>query len=699
VFLMFSIGMRLSLRRLRRLGLGLPVAAFTGAIVVFNLVRAAGGALDWNPTHTLFLAGMLMVSSSAIVSKLLHETGATHERAGQMAMGIAVLEDVVAIVMLSVLGSYVQLSGRAPPEVLTTVGLLAAFVVLAGVVGLLLVPWLLRRISAVSGEELPTIMTAGLLFVLAVAAQRAGFSLALGAFLLGAIVAETPHRGQLDRTFEGLRDVFSAVFFVAIGMMIDVRTLPANLPLILGVTALALGGRIAAVTAGMLVTGATTRDALRVGLTLPPLGEFSFIIAQLGIAAGALPARFRAVAVGASLLTTLAATYLIRQAGPLSARLEARQPRWLEAGINFYRGWLVSLRARGQQSRLWQLSKRRFLQIGLQALLVTGLLVFSEQIFAVAMQHGGLAHLGRSIRWLPPVLFWGALTLVALVPLLALWRNVSAMALLYAEATTAGQPQAARLERLTETGLKAGAALLVLLWLGAILPMSGAARWLPLVSLTIVGVGLTRWRSRLIYWHSFFEIELQERLAPAGERSDATLPPWLAKHRDWQLTLAECVLPDLADCRGKTIGELGLRTRFGCTVTGIERQGVTIPTPTADTTLFPRDKVLLLGDAAQTEAGRQFLQRVAMVGPGSAFDEVRMETVTVPPESPLAGPTLAALHLARRFGVQVAGRSRSGQRMLNPGGDERLAAGDEVLVLGRADEIAAFKAALAGGEK
>jgi CPA2 family monovalent cation:H+ antiporter-2 len=235
VFLMFAIGLRLSLRKLRRMGLTLLIATFIGAIGVYYFTRLLGAALGWGTMESLFLAAMLMVSSSAIISKVLHETGGTHERSGQLAMGITVLEDVVAVVMFTLLSSIVQLGGASEANVGQTLGLLGAFVVVALIGGLLLFPWLLKRMSISADEELQTLGIAALLFGMAIIAHHAGYSLALGAFLLGTIVAETPHRHQVERTFEGMRDVFSAVFFVAIGMQINVVQLFDSAGLIAGV--------------------------------------------------------------------------------------------------------------------------------------------------------------------------------------------------------------------------------------------------------------------------------------------------------------------------------------------------------------------------------------------------------------------------------------------------------------------------------
>ncbi|MBL9214070.1 MAG: cation:proton antiporter [Opitutaceae bacterium] len=695
IFLMFSIGMGLSLRKLRRLGLSLVLATFTGAIVMYNLTRVVGGGLGWSPVETAFLAAMLMVSSSAIISKVLQETGATHEKSGQMAMGVSVLEDVVAIVMLTILNSLVQIGG-ATASIGLTLSLLGAFIALAGIGGMLLVPWLLRKLSVTAGEELPTIVVAGLLFVMAFLADRAGFSLALGAFMLGAIVAETPHRTQVGRAFEGMRDVFSAVFFVSIGMLIDLRAVVDSWLLILGITVFVLVARPLAVAAGILLIGGSTRESLRVGLSVTPLGEFSFIIAQMGVVAGAVPSRFQALAVGVSLLTTLACPVLTRRSEAISGWLAARQPKWLADLEEYYHRWLERMQQRERKSKLWQLSKKRFIQVAVEMLFVTGLLVFSEQMFGLVRQY--LPAEQSSFPRAAEILFWGTLVLVTLGPIIAIWRNISALALLFAQVTTAGHPKAAKMAPVVETGLKGAAGMLLLLWLSALLPISGMARWLPVMGMLLVLLAFILLRRRLVYWHSVLEVELQEMLAQGDQKFTGTTAPFMAPHGDWNLALADCALPDLADCRGRTLGELALRSRFGCTVAGVERQGVMVGNPTADMILYPRDKVLLLGDQAQVAAAKEFLQRVSGAPTSSNFDEVRMESVELPLGTLLHGRTLSELALSRNYGLQVAGINRGGARILNPGGDVKLFTGDKVLVLGSPDQIATFKAGIRGPE-
>ena len=694
VFLMFGIGLKLSVRKMRRLGLALMLATFAEAVVMYYLSRLLGAALGWDHIQSLFLAGMLMVSSSAIIAKILAETGLNHERPGQLAMGLAVLEDVVAVVMLTLLMSLVQLGNGQGAQLGETLLKLGAFVVLAGVVGLLLVPWLLKRMSVAADEELQTLGLAGLLFGLAVIAQGAGYSLALGAFLLGTIVAETPHRHQVERTFEGMRDVFSAVFFVAIGMQVDLRELWHSGALIAGVAAFTLVARPLAVTAGLALVGTPLKDALRTGLTATPIGEFSFIIAKVGVGTalvpGVLPARFYPLAVGVSLLTTFAASVLTRRSEKIADAALGRQPRWLRDWASAYHGWLERLQARSRRNLLWQLSRKRIAQVAVGMLFVTGVVVFSGQLFDLADRW-----LGRD--WLFPhgleVVFWTALVLLTLAPLVAIWRNLSAMSLLYSEVVTKDLAHAKRARPLVETALKIAAGGGLFVWLASIVPIEGTAKWLLLLSVVLAAIALVVLRHKLIYWHSELEVELLSVVETDDKKMSATTAPWLQPHGEWQLHMIDCTLPDLADCQGKKISELALRSRFGCSVVGIERQGFMIPLPPPEAVFYPRDKVLLLGTSEQVAAGKAFLGAVSgALAADSLFEEVRMEALTVPAWSRAAERTLGELSPARNHGVQIAGVRRGGVRILNPTAQEKLHAGDEVLALGAPGQLAEFKA-------
>ncbi|MGA7725792.1 MAG: cation:proton antiporter [Opitutaceae bacterium] len=692
VFLMFSIGLRLSLRRLRRMGLPLAAAVFLGATAMYYLSRLLSAALGWSSTEGLFLAGILMISSSSIIGKILHETGLNHERAGQLAIGVSVLEDVVAVAMLALLESVVQLGGVGASSA-SAMGItllhLGAFVAMIGVAGLILIPWLLKRMSVSMDEELQTLGLAALLFGLAMLAQRAGYSLALGSFLLGIIVAETPHRHQVERTFVGMRDVFSAVFFVAIGMQIDVHELVGSAGLIAGVAAFTLLARPMAITTGLWMVGTPPRDSIRAGLMAAPIGEFSFVIAQLGVGAAVVPSRFYPLAVGVSLLTTLITPAIARRSDAVALAIVSRQPGWLGDLLRIYQDWLDRFMRQRKRSTLWQLSRKRFVQIGIEMLFVSGVIVFSRDLYTAVE-----GWLGRD--WMFPngaqVGFWTVLAFAVLAPLVAIWRNASALALLFAQVSTANHPRGKQIAPLVEAGLKVGIAGVLTVWLIAVVPAETTARWLLLASALAAALGVILLRRRLIYWHCVLEVELKNTIEVSETKMTSTTAPWLGRHPDWDLHMIDCTLPDLADCQGRTIADLDLRARFGCSVVGIERQGFMIPLPPPESVLYPRDKVLLMGTMEQVERGRSFLGGVSgKLDTDSLIEEVRMDTVRVPGWSAAGTRTLGEISPTRSYGVQIAGIRRGEIRILNPAAQEVLSPGDELLVLGAPEQIRGFR--------
>ena len=690
VFLMFSIGLRLSLRKLRRLGLPLLAAVFGSATAMYYLSRLLAAALGWSSTWGLFLAGMLMISSSSIIGKILHETGLNHERSGQLAIAVSVLEDVVAVVMLAFLESVVQLGGAGASHA-SEIGIsllhLGAFIAVIGIAGLILVPWLLRRMSVTMDEELQTLGLAALLFGLSILAQKANYSLALGAFLLGIIVAETPHRHQVERTFEGMRDVFSAVFFVAIGMLIDVHDMVANAGLIAGVAAFTLLARPTAVTAGLCMIGIPSRDALRAGLMTSPIGEFSFVIAQLGVGAAVVPPRFYPAC------RRRLAGHDARDALPCAAFPPDRDGHSSPAAelaqglVQLLPGLARALHAASQaqpplaaQPETLRPDRDRN--------------AFCERrrgVLPRVLRRGP----GLDRPRLPvatQVVFWVLLGFAVVAPLVAIWRNCSALALLFAQVSTAHHPRGRLLAPVVETGLKLVSVAVLTVWLIAIVPAEDTARWLLFASALVAVVAVVLLRRRLIHWHSVLEIEIKNMMQTSETKLTSTTAPWLGRHPDWDLHMIDCTLPDLADCQGRTIAELDLRARFGCSVVGIERQGFMIPLPAPESVLYPRDKVLLMGTMSQVAAGREFLMLVSgTLDTDSLFEEVRMDAVDVPLWSPASGRTLVEISPAKNHGVQIAGIHRGTERILNPDGHEVLKPGDELLVLGTPVQIREFR--------
>ncbi|HRT58859.1 MAG TPA: cation:proton antiporter [Candidatus Paceibacterota bacterium] len=695
VFLVFSIGLNLSLSRLKRLGLSTVVATAISAILVLNGCRIFGWTMGWTTTASLFLAGMLMVSSSAIISKVLEELNLTHERPGQLALAVTVLEDLVAITMLTLLSSLAQYKGAASPSLLPTLGTLGAFIVFLAVMALLIIPKLLARLSREATLEIRTLVVAGLLLSLASLAVSVGYSLALGAFIFGVVVGSTRYKSDIERGFDGLRQLFGAVFFVAVGMMVDFRLLLEAWPYLIAVTLLALLLRPLACTLGFIAVGNSSRESIQAGLSLVPLGEFTFVIAQVGVESGLLPKSVYPVAAGAALLTALAAPVLTRRAEPLSERLARLEPPVLRQGIEFYHDWLTRLRTRQTAGLLWRLTRKRLLQLAVYVLFVSALLLFVRPIYERA--RAALETDGPFPQALPFV-FWSVFGIVLLAPLIAIWRNIVALSMMVADAATTGARRQRILRPLLERALTTVALAVLAAWLLVLLPggwsLLGAAGG---VLLLLAAVAVVFWR-RFIKWQSRVEIELLEQLQRASQATAASawsdyLPRQTA---DWNLEIDEVTLPGDTPHAGKTLGQLALRSEFGCSVVGIDRQGYSLVNPGADTVLYPHDKLLLLGGPAElARAGRKLLNAEAAPEPQTGFDELTMETLAVPPACPLAGRPLAELDLIRRYGIQIGGIRRAGRRILSPTGRDSFQPGDELLVLGLHTQIKEFARHLA----
>ncbi|MBL9137172.1 MAG: cation:proton antiporter [Verrucomicrobiales bacterium] len=696
VFVMFSVGLNLSLSRIRRLGISVAIATFVGALVVLHVCRLIGYGAGWTATQGLFVAGVLMVSSSAIISKVLDESNLTHERPGQMALGITVLEDVVAVAMLTLLTSLAHLGGgeNSSAGILPTLGGLGAFVVLVALVSLLFVPALLQRLGGGVPTEIRTLVVTGLVLALAWVAARMGYSLALGAFVLGAIVGSTRHKADIEDVFEGVRQIFGAVFFVAVGMLVDFRLLGEVWYAALALAGLAVLLRPLACGLGLIAAGTTSRDAGVAAFCLVPLGEFSFIIAQMGVDSGVMPKSFFPVAVGASLLTSLMAPVLTRNAERLADRALVFQPRWFLEWIGFYHAWLTRLQARRGASGLLQLTGPRLMQIALFVLAVSALLLIAVPTYSWA-----LARVGPN--WLFPrglaVIFWTTFGLVVLAPLVAIWRNISVLAMVFAEVATRGTPPAARLRPLLEVALRAVGMLLLAAWLMALLPSGAAVAGATGAVAVMLATVAVLFRSRLIRLQSRLEGELQEQFRRASQSTSAS--SWSAvmvePAVDWGMEIDEVTLPRSSAHSGRSLGQLALRQQFGCSVVGIDRQGVGLVNPDASTVLFPGDKLLVLGNPDDlARAARLLGQSAPREGPGG-FEELTQETVVIPEGSSWAGRTLRELDLIRRCGVQVGGIRRRGKPMPTPTGADRLEGSDEVLVLGTRQQIAQFRESLA----
>lgn len=687
VFLMFGIGLGLSLSKFARLGSGLIVATALGATGVLALAQLASLVVGWTPMQATFIAGMLMVSSSAVIVKVMTEQNKLHERSSQTALAVTVLEDVVAIMVLTILASQVDVTGGGTGSLGHLLGGLSVFVMMLIGAGLLVVPRLMLRLESGGDVEMQTVIVGGLMFALALAAAKAGYSLALGAFLFGAIVAEIPQRLGVETSFRGLRDMFSSVFFVSIGMMIDLKLIAEAWPMVLALTVVALVVRPLVYGFALILIGTPPADAKRAGLRLTPIGEFSFIIAQLGVSSAVLSPAYYPVAVGASILTILVTPLMNRHRAIVLQGCERWEPRWITRSITAYHAWFEQLRNRPARTPVWQLLRPRLGQVAIEVIIVGGLLMLSEVMLSTVAKWEFLQQFDPG-----PIVFgfWTLMTIFVLMPLVAIWRNCSALSLLLSEVWASPHLPRGVLENL----FKAVVSLAMFAWIYLLLPQTFFGQWGWLIIVVGAAVIVARFSGRLVFWHSHLQYSMREVLADReSDRVDLRAKARASLGEDldrWNVVLFEATLPLNSAVAGQSLADLALPSRHNCAVIEIERNGHSIDAPSGEAVLYPGDKVLCVGPSNQTETVRKLLESAENRSNGhTEMTGLVLDTCDV--GEALEGKTLVDLELSARYGIRVVGIHRGSQRIINPQANERLSAGDNMLVLGTLESHRQFR--------
>jgi monovalent cation:H+ antiporter-2, CPA2 family len=430
VFLLFSLGLEFSVRRLRQVGATAIVAALAGIVLMFWLGYEIGAGFGWGAMDALFLGAMLSISSTTITIKALDELGLKREHFAQVVFAILIVEDVLAIGMIALLSGIAVTGTVDTLAVLHTLAALTVFLVASLVIGILAVPRLLDFIARFNSNEMLLVAVLGLLFGFCLLVARLGYSIALGAFVIGVIVAEAASLRRIERVIAPVRDMFSAIFFVAIGLLLDPRVLVDYAAPIAVVTLALVLGKVLARTAGAFAAGQDGRTSVRVGMSLAQIGEFSFIIATLGTTLKVTSDFLYPVAVAVSAITTLLTPYLIRAADPLERHLRALLPSGLRRILLLYTEWLQSLRFEGDRALIAAMVRRILLQTFVNFCLVVA--IFGGGAYLASARGWDLS------AWLPSralsnALIWGASLVLSLPFLIAAYRKLKALSMMLAE--------------------------------------------------------------------------------------------------------------------------------------------------------------------------------------------------------------------------------------------------------------------------
>jgi CPA2 family monovalent cation:H+ antiporter-2 len=375
ILLMFALGLEFSLRKLLAVGPSASVIAVLETSAMVALGFLAGRLLGWTALESVYAGAIIAISSTTIIVKAFAEPG-VRGRFTSIVFGVLIMEDLIAIFFLTVLTAISANGGISAGDLLTTAGRLAAFLTGLLVVGLLTVPRLMRAVVRLGRPETTVVTTIGICFAIAYLAQSFNYSVALGAFLAGSLVAESGEERTIEHLVQPIRDMFAAIFFVAVGMLIEPRLILEHWRAVVVLTLLVLGGKIVFVTTGAFLAGYGTRTSVQTGMSLAQIGEFSFIIAGIGLATGATRDFLYPVAVAVSAITTLTTPWLIRRAGPAASWVDRKLPRPLQTFAGLYGSWMASLRSsrpdRTRRSRERRLAGLLALDAALLAALALG---------------------------------------------------------------------------------------------------------------------------------------------------------------------------------------------------------------------------------------------------------------------------------------------------------------------------------------
>jgi monovalent cation:H+ antiporter-2, CPA2 family len=616
ILLMFSLGLEFSLRKLFQVG---PTAGITAAIqcsLMIWLGFVVGRAFGWTTVESIFTGAIIAISSTTIIAKAFDEQG-IKGKLREMVVGILIVEDLIAILLMAALTAISTGSGLSARELTFTVGRLALFLVGLVGVGLFVIPRTVRAVHKLKRPETTLVASVGICFAIALLAQSFGYSVALGAFLAGSLVAESGEEKEIEHLVQPVRDMFAAIFFVSVGMLIDPALIAEHWAAVVVLVLVVILGKLVGVALGVFLTGNGTRTAVQSGLSLAQIGEFSFIIAGLGLTLNATRDFLYPVAVAVSAITTLTTPFLIRASGPVANFVDAKLPKPLQTFAALYGSWVEDMRNAPPRHTAGTKIRGKIRLLVLDAALIT-LIVIGTSVFLGRIS-AALRMRGLDAAVVHPLTIGLAAVLatpfcVGVVRLARSLGNLLAEAAFPAVAGSrldrAAAPRRALVVTLQLASVLAVGAPCVALTQPFVPGFLGAG--LLLVLLVALGVGF--WRSTTnLHGH----VRAGSQVIVEALRAQSRVRGPEAAQEDG-LGPLHAILPGLGEptpvrleasspAVGRTLAELNLRGMTGATVLAIRRGEERVVVPTAEERLQEGDVLALAGTHEAIDAARAVL--------------------------------------------------------------------------------------------
>jgi CPA2 family monovalent cation:H+ antiporter-2 len=372
ILLMFSIGLEFNWKKLKRVGAVAAFAGIFGIILMIGIGNAVGRLLGWSYTDSIFLGGVLAVSSTAITIKVLTDLRHLRKSYAQLVLGILIVEDIAAVVLLTIFGSISMLTIFSIQNLLVILFKILLFFIITLTLGLTAIPrgmdWIKENVAS---QEVLMLTALGLCFALAIFSDYLGFSVALGAFMMGSIISESKYNREIERSTRPIKDMFATVFFVSIGMLLNPFILKDFIGVIIIVSLVTVVGKIFSRSLATYLMGYNGVKAMCVGMGLIQIGEFSFVIAKQGIDMGIISPFVYQVTVGVAILTTMLTPYSIRSAPRIAADIDRLTPLEVKHFFRYFSSWTVSIIKQLQsEGEVAQNFRKKLIDIGVNCLII-----------------------------------------------------------------------------------------------------------------------------------------------------------------------------------------------------------------------------------------------------------------------------------------------------------------------------------------
>lgn len=679
MFLLFSLGLDFSFKKIVKMGASPIIAVCTIIFSMMLLGVIVGKIFGWGRMDCIFLGGMLAMSSTTIIYKAFDDMGLRQQQFASLVMSVLILEDILAIVMMVMLSAIAGGSDAGGGQMLSSVLKIVFFLVLWFVVGIFAIPLFLRHNRKLINAEVLLIVTLGLCCAMAVFSSKVGFSSAFGAFVMGSILAETIEAEKIIKLVEPVKNLFGAVFFVSVGMLVDPQILlDYALPIIAIVLTILLGQAVMG-TFGFMLSGQSLKSAMRCGFSMAQIGEFSFIIASLGLSLGVIGDFLYPVVVAVSVITTFLTPYMIRFATPCYSHLEKRIPdKWIQQLNRISIGHPSTTSHNNNWHTLLLQMLRNTIIYGILSAAATALMLTFFEPFISSL-------FGAKLKLWANILS-GILTILLIAPFLRAmvmkknhseeWKNLW------------NESWYNRVPLLFTVLVRLVIALsFVFTVINHLFHFSHAI----LISIGLLLIGSIivsrRIKNRSIRMERMFIQNLRSREIKAQVLG--TKRPLYEGHLlDRDVHIAEIQVPEGSKWAGRSLKELEIGSRFGVHVSSILRAGRRYNIPGADDVIFPTDKIQVIGSDDQLKTFNDTItHEIYEDDPDIEKREMKLRQMIIGSNSPFVGKTLSESGIRDAYNCMVVGLEEGKETLSSVAPDYRFSEGDILWVVGETDDI------------